>query len=259
MGSIGNSGRLAAFQSDVFASGLDLGRSEITRDLGVYRAADSATILQGQMVSLDANQELVLADATEVFGVAKWNKAQLGTSVIVDEASVVAYGATVSLARGNVSNVVVRTTPNGSTVIPATNNYTLSTANGTLAWGNPPTGTNAPADGATVYVTYTFALTTQDYRFQGLNFFNTLDDVTISEGRLTVIQGPATLFTTQYDTAQTYAVNNDLYVGGTTAGLEGLFTNQSSEGTYVGKVIQPPTAEDPYLGLQFFGSVEETP
>lgn len=253
MGSIGNTGRLGAFQSDVFASGLDLGRSEINRDLGVFKAADSATILQGQMVSLDANQELVLADATEVFGVAKWNKAQLGTSVNYDEASIVAYGQTVNLARGNVSNLVVRAAPNGGAAIPALNNYTLSAANGTLTWDNPPTGTNAPADGATVYVSYTFALTTNDYRFQGLNFFNTLDDVTISEGRLTIVQGPALIFTTQYTNVEAtpFTVNAPLYCGGANAGEEGLFTTDSSSADFVGHVVQVPTADDPYLGVAF--------
>lgn len=257
MGTIGNTGRLAAFQSDVFASGLDLGRCEIQRDLGVYKAAEAATILQGQLVSLDANQEIILADAGQVLGVAKWNKASLGTSVNVDETHVVAAGVAVPLQRSNVSNVVVRAAPNGGTVIPAASNFTLNATNGTLTWANPPAGTAAPANGATVYVTYTFALTATDYRFQGLNFFNRLDDVSIAENRLTVIQGPATIFTTQYDTAQTYVINESLYVGGTTAGLEGLFTNQSSEGTYVGKVLQPPRADDPFLGLQFWGVAEE--
>jgi len=258
MGSIGNTGRLGAFQSDVFASGLDLGRCEINRDLGVYKAAESATILQGQLVSLDANQELVLADGGQVMGMAKWNKAPAGTSLKVDEPMVVAYNSAVALQRGNVSNVIVRAAADGGTTIPATNNYTLSPANGTLTWDNPPTGTAAPANGATVFVTYTFALTASDYQFQGLNFHNRLDDVGgLTEGRLTIVQGPATIFTTQYDTAQTYAVNDSLYCGGTTAGLEGLLTNDSAEGTYVGKVIQVPRADDPYLGLYFNADPEE--
>jgi hypothetical protein len=247
MGSIGNTGRIAAFQSDVFASGLDLGRSEIIRDLGVYRAADAATILQGQMVSLDANGELALANLVDIVGVAKWNKAAAGTSVQVDEAVTVVYGGVTQLSRGNVSNLAVRAAAGGGTLIPETDNYTLSAANGTLTWDNPPTGTAAPANGATVFVTYTFDLTATDYRFQGLNFFNRLDDVGgLSEGRLTIVQGPATLFTTQFVTSEVYAVGAPLFCT-----AAGLFTVTNSSSELVGHVVQPPTADDPFLGLNF--------
>lgn len=259
MGTIGNSGRLGAFQSGVFASGLDAGRGEIRHAPGYFKAAENATILQGQMVALNANQELVLATSNDVFGIAKFNKAPLGKSLTVDAPHVVAFNTAVPLARGNVSNVVVRTVVNGAagTVIPATDNFTLSAANGTVTWDAAPTGTNAPANGATVYVTYTYDLTLTDYRFQGLNFFNMFDDTFTTEGRLTVITGPAMVFTTQYDTAQTYAVNDSLFCGGSTPALAGLFTNQAAQGRYVGKVIQPPRADDPYMGIRFTGHPEE--
>ena len=259
MGTIGNSGRLGAFQSGVFASGLDSGRGDIRHSPGYFKAAESATILQGQMVALNADQELVLATSNDVIGVARFNKAPLGKSLAVDAAHVVAFNTAVPLGRGNVSNVVVRQVVNGAAgdVIPSTNNYTLSAANGTLTWAAAPSGTNAPANGATVYVTYTFDLTLTDYRFQGLNFFNQLDDTFTTEGRLSIATGPATIFTTQFDTAQTYAVNDSLFCGGATAALAGLFTNQSSEGRYVGKVIQPPRADDLYMGIRFTGHPEE--
>lgn len=259
MGSIKNSGRLGAFQSDVFASGLDMGRGDIRHNPGYFKAAETATILQGQLVALDANQELVLATSDDVIGVAKFNKAPLGKSLAVDEAHVVAFNAAVPLARGNVSNVVVRQIVDGAAgdVIPAASNFVLSTANGTITWDAAPSGTNAPANGATVYVTYTFDLTLTDYRFQGLNFFNQLDDTFASEGRLSLIQGPAMIFTTQFDTAQTYEVNDSLFCGGVTPALAGLFTNQSTEGRFVGKVIQPPAADDPYMGIRFTGHPEE--
>ena len=249
MGSIGDTGRLGAFQSDVFPSGLDLGRSEIIRDLGVYRASDAATILQGQMVTLNASQELELADAIDVVGVAKWNKAQLGTSVIVGETATVTLGGTTTLRQANVSNLIVLDL--GGTEIPLLNNYTLNATNGVISWLASPTGTNPPTDGQVVTINYTFALTAQDYRFQGLNFFNTLDDVTIAENRLTIIQGPATIFTTQYVTSDIFAVGAPLYCGGDTAGQEGLFTITSTNSELVGHVVQPPTADDPFLGLNF--------
>lgn len=249
MGSIGSTGRLGAFQNDVFASGLDLGRCEIHRDMGVFKAASNATILQGQMVSLNSDGELVLADAGDVFGVAKWNKATLGKSVNVDEVATVVAGGVTNLARGNVSNVRVNTAVNGGgTLVSAAGDYTLSVANGTLTWeASPAEVTN----GQTVYVTYTFDLTASDYQFQGLNFFNQLDDVTVAESRLTVIQGPALIFTTQYDTSEVFAVNAPVYCGGDTAGEEGLFTTTSTNSELVGHVVQPPRADDPYLGIAF--------
>lgn len=258
MGSINNGPRLAAFQSDVFATGLDLRRSEINRDLGVFSAADAATFEQGQMVSLDANNEVVLADAGDVLGVAKWNKVNLQNGLNVDEEHVVAVSTTVPLARANVSNVVVRdAVDQGGTVITAVGDYTLNAGNGTLAWDAAPAQVT---DGQTVFVTYTFAMTNADYTFHGRNFFNFVDDVTIAEGRVTVVLAPAIIYTTHFVTSRTYTLTgtgSNLYCGGTTGGLEGLFTNDSGEGAYVGRVIQLPSASDPYMGVHFTNLPEE--
>lgn len=258
MGSSNNGPRLAAFQSDVFATGLDLRRSEIQRDLGVFKAAASASFEQGMMVSLNASQEVVIADGGDVLGVAKWNKADLQKSLVVDEVHTVVASGVTQLSRGNVSNVVVRTAADmGGTAITATGDYVLSTANGTLTWEASPAEVS---DGQTVYVTFTFDMTAADYQFQGRNFFNFVDDVTIAEGRIAVVMSPATLFTTQFDTSRTYALtgaSSNLYCGGATAGLEGLFTNDSGEGAYVGRCIQLPSASDPYLGVHFTSLPEE--
>lgn len=258
MGSINNGPRLAAFQSDVFATGLDLRRCEINRDLGVFKASDAASFEQGQMVALDASQEVILADGGDVLGVAKWNKVNLQKSLAVDEPHVVDAGVAVPLARSNVSNVGVRTAADqGGTLITAAGDYTLNAVNGTLTWDAVPTEVS---DGDTVFVTYTYDMTNADYQFQGRNFFNFVDDVTIAEGRITVILSPAILYTTQFDTAQTYALTGagaNLYCGGTTPGLEGLFTSDAGEGTYVGRCIQLPSATDPYLGVHFTNLPEE--
>lgn len=254
MGTVGNTGRLGAYQSDIFASGLDLGRSDFSREPGYYKAADSANIQQGQMVSLNAAGELVVADAVDVVGVAKWNKVDAANAVEVDQAVTVVFGGVSLLGHGNVSNVAVRASANGGTLIPAASNYTLSAANGTITWDNPTSGTAAPANGATVYVTYTFPLTAQDYRFQGRNFFNSVNDVDgLTDGRLTIIEGPALIFTTQYDTSEVYVVGAPLYCGGDTTGEEGLFTVTATNSELVGHVHQPPTQDDPYLGVKFQG------
>lgn len=264
--SIVNQSRQEAFLGDAFKSGLDLTRSKIMANPGPFVALEAASFQQGMLVTRDANGFVDIAIGEDVFGVSKWNKVDVGAAVEVDEESVVAFGAAVGLNRGNVSNVVVRQVANGvaGDVIPATNNYTLSAANGTLTWDNPTTGTNAPANGATVFVTYTFAMTTADLQFQGFNFFNRVNDVdAITDGRLTVILpvGGTILWTTQYDTSRDYLLAgtaSNLYsAGGVTAALAGLFTNDAAEGRFVGKVYQRPTATDPFLGVMFGAVMEE--
>lgn len=248
MGSIDNGPRLAAFQNDVFPTGLDLRRYEALRELGVLKASSSASFEQGMLVAQNSSGELIKADATGVIGIAKWNKVSLGTSVVIDEAVVVEASGVRTLAHPNVSNVIVRTAADMGATITATGDYTLNATNGTLTWDASPTEVS---DGDTVYVSYTWSMTEADYRFQGKNFFNSNDDVTLAEGRCTIILPPAVVFTTQYDASRTYAVGDLLYCGGTTSGLEGLFTDDSGEGQVVGTCIQVPTADDPYLGVDF--------
>lgn len=257
MGSIGNTPRLAAFQSSAFATGLDLGRCEIIRNLGVYKANGLAIIRQGQMVAMNAAEELILAVSNNVLGVAKANKMLLGKSLSVDEPLVLTGVVASNLKRGNVSNVAVRSAPDmGGTLYVVGVDYTVNAANGQIT----RTGGSTIPSGSTVYVSYTYDLAQADYLFQGLNFWNSNDDATIAEGRLTVVQGPATLFTTEFDTSRTYTLTGagaSLYCGGATPALAGLFTNNAAEGRYVGRVMQLPTASDPYLGVRFNSDPEE--
>lgn len=258
MGSIGNTPRLAAFQSNVFAAGLDLGRSEINRDLGVYVAAAGATWNAGMLVSRDAAGAIVRADAEDPFGVAKWdrNTATEGTNVD-EQVTFTGSASTVNLAKPNVSQVAVRSAADqGGTLFTVTTDYTVNAANGTIT--HVALGSIGITD--TVFVSYSFTLSTADLDVQGRNFFNTTDDTQFAENRITVITGQALLFTTQYDKSLSYTTTgtgSNLYAGGTTAGLEGLFTNDAAEGRFVGKVFQLPTAADPYMGVHFFGGLEE--
>jgi len=248
---------MESFRSDMFATGLDLKQCEILRNPGWYKASAAATIRQGQMVALDANQELVVADSNNVIGVAKFNKMTVGKSANVDEALVLTGTSPVNLKRANVSNVSVRSAPNqGGTTYTETTDYTVNSANGTVT----RVAGGAITSGQTVYVTYTFDMTAGDYKFQGLNFFNSNDDVTVAEGRLAIVQGPATLYTMEYDTSRSYTLSGtgaNLYCGGATSGLEGLFTSNASEGRYVGRVIQLPSSSYPWLGLRYTDHPEE--
>jgi hypothetical protein len=256
MGSVAlNSPRLGAFQNNVFPRGLDLGRCVIIQDLGIYRAADAAAFEQGMLVSQDAAGDLIKCVSKPVLGVAKWNKAAVYTAAVIDEAIAFPTAAsTVNLRHPTIKNVRVQSAANyGGSPYTVTTDYTVNTTNGTItqvALGGIPLAT-------TVYVSYTYDLTSRDLDFHGRNFFNYTDDVSISDSRVTVITDASFLFTSQYDTNRsTYALTGtgkNLYCGGNTTALAGMFTNDSGEGAFVGHVIQLPTADDPFLGVRLGG------
>lgn len=250
MGQLGLTGtQLATFRSDIFATGLDLGNGKLdTLSWGVWQTDPTATIRAGQMVSLNASNLLIQATGLNVIGVAKWNQMTLGQAVNVDEILIGVFSVAVNLKRANVSNVAVRSAAGqtGTLFVAGGTDYTLNAGNGTITVN--PAG--AITNGQTLFVTYSFALANADYAFQGKNFFNQLDDVQLAAGRLTVIQGPAILFTTEYDTSKTYTmtgVGSDLFCN-----ASGQFTNVVAN-DFVGKVVQLPSATYPFLGIKLRG------
>lgn len=253
MGSVGlgNNANLGAFLNRTYAEGLDLGRCQIREALGIFVADPNSTFRAGQLVMRDANGLIVASNGLDVLGVAKWNHATSMVAVQVDEA-VVLVGTTASnLKFANVSNVrVASAVKGGGTVYTVTTNYTVSATNGTVT----RVGGGAITDGQTVYVTYTYALTeSMLLQNQGKNFWNTLDEVSVNEGRVTVITDAELIFTSQYDTGVNYAITgatSNVYAS-TTSGKEGLFTSSSAgSAKFVGRVFQVPTAADPFLGVR---------
>jgi len=262
MGAVGlNSPRLGSFQSDIFPRGLDLNRSIILQDPGVWKAADAASFEAGMLVAQDADGFIVKCDGLPVLGVAKWNKTSLYKATKVDEpVSFPLAASTISLKKPLVSNFQLRSDPGfaGTLYTGGGTDYTLNATNGTLLHN----GAGAIPVATTVYASYTHELSQADLDFQGRNFFNQLDDVSVADGRIAVITQATQLFTTQYDTAQVYTltgVTKNLYCGGATAGLEGLFTSDPAEGEFVGHVIQVPTADDPFLGVRLGGTPVAVP
>lgn len=240
----------AAFNADIYKNGLDLGRFKGEFLPGFWKVASSATTIRpGQIVSLNASNEIILSTGANTLGVARWKKFSVGQAVNVDEAIVLTGTTVVNLKRANVSNVQVRSAVSlgGTQYTGGGTDYTANTTNGTIQ----RVALGAITDGQTVYVTYTFALTAADYQLLGTNFFNTNDDVTLQDNRLTVIQGPALIWTTEYDTSRSYTM---------TGAGSSLFCNASSQFTnvnaneFVGKVIQIPQASDPFLGIRMTSS-----
>jgi hypothetical protein len=207
------------------------------------------------MVAQDANGEIIAALGRPVLGVAKWNKAAVYKAAILDEpVSFPNADDVVNLKHSNVSNLQVQDAPDlAGTPYTVTTDYTVSAVNGTVTHVG---GAGIPV-ATTVYVSYTYEISAQEMEFQGRNFFNFTDDVTIADGRITVITDATILFTTAYDTAQLYALtgtSKNLYCGGgVTAALAGLFTTDDGEGEFVGHVIQVPSADDPFLGVRLGG------
>lgn len=246
MASFTNRPGLGAFSVAVFPKGLDRNRCAISRDLGVFEAADAAVIRQGQFLTLDANGRLIPATGAGIVGVALHNKQQLGVSNRVDEAIVLNGTTPTNLKRANVSNVAVRSATNfGGTLYTATTDYVVNAANGTVARA----GAGAIADGATVYVTYTFALTDADFEFDGRDFRNqSNNDVLGQENRLAVVQDWSMLFTMEYDTSRDYSTDTAGGAYKLYCSAEGKAT--SASGTdFVGRVLQLPTSDDPFLGM----------
>lgn len=249
---IGNPAKRASFQQQLFPAGMDLNRSEIHRALGVWKANSGTSFRAGSPVMLNSSGEVVLSDATSVLGVAKWDKITTKRTVVSDFPVVFGTsGATKNLKPNIVSgSLQVRSAvEGGGSAFTVTTDYTVNLVNGTITHvgGGGITATN------TVYVTYARSLTEDELQLEGKNFWQSLDYVTIQDGRIAIIEAPAQIFTTEWDTAQVYALagsNSNVYVNSS-----GLFTSVSSGAKLVGRCINVPSASDPFLGIDFFGQV----
>jgi hypothetical protein len=249
MGSLLNSNRLAAFNGDVYPKGLDLRRCIINNDPGVWEALSTATIRQGQFQAQDANGYLLPSAGADTVGVAKWNQQTTGVSVNVDEAITMTGTTAQDLARGNVSNVSVRSAQNFTgTLYTVTTDYTVNAANGTVT----RVGGGTITDGQVVYVTYTYALTDGDFEIDGRDFRNqSNNDVLGNEGKLALITNWAQLFSIEYDTSVAYAMTGAtslLYVSS-----EGKVTSASGTDA-AGKIRQLPNSTDQFMGFLSFGN-----
>jgi hypothetical protein len=236
--------------------GLDLKRSQYIDDFGNYSANSSATFYAGQLVSLNASQEIILCTGSDVFGVSKYNKATGQYATVVGEYIQLTGTTATNLAHANLfagggtgTVRVAAALTGGAYTEGAGSDYVVNYVNGTVTRS---AGSTIPSGGY-VYVNYQYALSSTDLTREGANFWLQQDDVTIQDNRITVITGRSTLFTSWYDPAVTYTVNATLYSGATADNLDGYFTTKVTSGVTVGTVFQLPTADDPYLGVTFTG------
>jgi len=258
MGSVGlgNNANLGAFLNRIFPEGLDLGRCQITEALGTFVADPANTFRAGMLVMRNAAGLVIPSDGTDMLGVAKWNHATSMLAAAVDEPVVLTGVIASNLQHALVSNVrVASAVAGGGTVFIDATDYTLNATNGTLT----RIALGAIISGSTVYVTYTFQLSASDIsQTQGANFWNNLDEVSQADGRVTVITDAAMIFTSQYDTSANFSMTGALsnLFASTAVGKAGLFTSSPAGGAkFVGRVLQVPTAADPFLGLRLVKQV----
>lgn len=250
MGSLtSNPAYLGAFQNQIYPNGLDLGRCVIHQDVGVFYATPGVTFRQGQLVKMTSTGiQPITAKSDNYLGIAKWTMATSYYAVSVDEAITLVGTTASNLSHANVVATMfqVRSAPAfGGVAYVSGTDYTLNTTNGTVA----STGTGAITSGQTVYVTYTWQLMPADLNFQGMNFWNFTDDVSVQDSRITIIVDWSVIFSTQFDPAQTYVVGSPIYMNAT-----GLLSSDSTGGAQnLGTIIQIPSATDPFLGVTFKG------
>lgn len=259
-----NPERWEAFQVSPRAIGIDLKRSQYVNNFGNYVCEPTADFRAGMLVELSANGMIQRSDVTSgtpPFGVALYNKTSTQYAMVIDEpvtltllvASNLDHAGLLTHA-GGVLGVRVNSAVGGAGTTYTEgggSDYTVSYVNGTIV----RTGGSTIVSGSTVYVSYQYALTGADLAREGLNFWNQQDDVTIQANKITVITGQATIFTTQYDASEEYNENDLLYSGDVTELNNGLFTVSATSGFAVGRVMQPPTAADPWLGIRYHGVV----
>lgn len=242
-----------AFTNQTFAHGLNRLLSKITLTDGSYRAASSASFRSGAPVMLNSSGEVVISDGKACIGIAMADKMTLGSAVVVDEEiSFDSVGDTAQLTGQNsVTEVRISSGTNGSGDIytGGGTDYSVS-ASGVVTH----VGT-IPSDGTVVYASYRYSLVEADYEFEGKNFWNSNDSVTIQDGRVAVALAPALIFTTEFETdvAEPYAttgLGSNIYINSS-----GLFTTTVGSNKLVGHVIQVPTADQPFLGFQFHNTV----
>lgn len=263
MGSLGSTARKVSFNSMVYPRGLDLTRSKVNGDDGTEVALAGALILQGQIVKKDANGFIIPGNGGSSVGVAKWGAVDLDYGIKVNMPLVLTGTTAVSTGFANISNVAVRNTADLSATARLASDYTVVAGAGTIARSGGSTITS----GATVYVTFTYALTVAQARIDG-NYFNsnTQSRTSFSENRITVIKAPSELYSAVYDTGggldnggglvsnegqyATTGLQSRLFCG--TDGLPySPKLGSAPSADEVGYVLQVPTADDPWLGWWF--------
>jgi len=156
----------------------------------------------------------------------------------------------ITVSKGNFLNTtsVKVTNSAGTTTYTQGTDYTLTAANGVVT----RVAGGSIAASATVVISYRYTVSSNQVYWDnvstkwstGWNYDRQPDD-TLGSSKITIAAGDAIVFTDQYDVTQTYTLNQQLY-----SDANSLWTNQAGTTSSCGRVVQVPTAADPWLGLQ---------
>ena len=101
------------------------------------------------------------------------------------------------------------------------------------------------ASAETVLVWYEYSLTAAQMAFNGGVNYDRAPDDTIGSSKISVVEGWAHIFTDQFDVAQAYVLNASLR-----SNVSSQWTTEVTAYPICGKVIQVPTVDFPFLGVQ---------
>lgn len=257
------SAQMERFMVNDIPMGYDFERSQPQQAFGHYLANTAATFRAGMLVQQNAAQEMIICAGTEPFGFARFDKTTALYQTVVDEYIQLNGVIATALAHANLLDPTGAAPSDALTVATAVQgggtvytegvaaDYTVSTVNGTVV----RVGGGTIGDGDYVYVTYMYELTNAQIQREGNSFTNSTDLVTQWGGKLSVATGPGLIFTTAYDPNVQYTVNLALHAGTTGNGLAGLVTVAAHGTAFIGNVYQIPSADDPYLGIKYVGSM----
>jgi hypothetical protein len=258
------SGKREAFRVDSLARGLDHQRTTWIKKYGDYEADSATSFEAGGPVALNSSGKIVVHPGTDTkpFGIACYNKtntitaavsaepiqfATAGSTATLDHSNIVSHGT-------NTGGLRITSTATGGTDYTVATDFTYVSTSGVVTQIAAGSGGSIPL-GTTVYAWYKYNVTVAEVQDSGLNFWNFTDDVSIQGNKISVITGLSTIFTTQYNPARAWAINDDVTVGNeATDHCGGLFdrATSSTNTVVIGKVIQLPNADDPFLGIQYY-------
>lgn len=258
------SAQMERFFVDDVPMGYDFGRSQPQHTFGHYLANTAASFRSGMLIQLNASQEVIVCDGTEPFGFARYDKTTTLYGTVVDEYIQLTALVATNLAHANLYDPSGGAAPSTAvTVASATqgtgtvytegvgNDYNVNVTNGTIVRDAAST----IVSGAYVYVTYMYQLTAAEIQRNGNSFTNSTDVVTQWGEKVSIATGPGIIFTTAYDPNVQYTMNLALHAGTTGNGLSGLVTVAAHGTAFIGNVFQIPSADDPYLGIKYVGSM----
>lgn len=232
---------------------LDRTRCVPGRKLGTMPVVAATTFREGDVLHWTASGWVISnsKSATVARAIAGCNKATSVIGTVVDEVvvftgtAVPATAEVKTLAHANLtSSAVAELGVRGvvsTTLYVLTTHYTCSTTNGTL--------TNVVAPNTITeacYVSYSYTKTMAELETEvGLPIDNSLDE-TLGSGNATVLDGKCRIVTDRFVPGLVYSVlttANYVYDNG-----DGRLTSSNAGGAiHLGKVVQVPTAADPYL------------